>query len=193
MGKCAACYLYYNNKLAPFCCTPDGAQWREAINKNDDSNIAFDAIFPCYDSCYVITKSYPTNTPCEMCHEVIPCCAMCDATCTKESTILQMLDCCCGNVLCCCVLLTSPVPCITLPMYRYYVRNSPKIKIEGSVGNDCVQSWLCYPCTLRLAAYTVEHPDEFDEYRSPETQNSMSSTVTNVRILPAYDAGLRWN
>jgi hypothetical protein len=191
MGKFAQCYLCYSNNVAPICCTPDGDQWKEAIEKNDDSKIAFDAIVPCWDACYVLCKSDPSDTPYQMCHEVIPCCTLCDSNRREKSVIGQTLSCCCNTSVCCCVLLALPVPCITLPMYRFYVRRLRQI--EGSLCNDCVQSWLCYPCTLRLAAYTFDHDDEFKNWKPPAVTNSMETTTTTETSDPTDPARVEIN
>jgi hypothetical protein len=44
----------------------------------------------------------------------------------------------------CAACVTCPVPCLMLPFLRYWTRKEYGIK--GSIPNDVVQSWVCYPC-----------------------------------------------
>ena len=58
----------------------------------------------------------------------------------------------------CAACITCPVPCLMLPLFRYWTR--VEYNISGSIPNDVVQSWACYPCTLRMINKSLSRASE---------------------------------
>ena len=72
------------------------------------------------------------------------------------------------------------VPCLTLPIYRYQVRKEHKV--EGSCGNDCFQSFVCYPCTIKISNSNFKRPQYKAQVTPPSQSNTISDGIINEPI-----------
>ena len=86
----------------------------------------------------------------------------------------------CKSPVSCFNCLTCIFPCLTLPYYRYKVRKQYTVK--GSLINDCFQSYVCYPCTLQISTFMIEHPWFIARLKSQTEKPTTNNSMDGVRI-----------